>query len=112
MTVPREALCCVLKKYGVPPSMLSIVRSLHDGMSAEVTVNGQVAPEFEVSNGLRQGCVIAPTLFNLYFALVMEQWRSKVQGVWSGCHVQVWGEVGWRENKKTIEGQGDRAHVC
>ena len=76
-SVPHEALWCVLKKYGMPPSMLSILRSLHDSMSAEVTVNGQVAPEFEVCNGLRQGCVIVPTLFNLYFALVMEQWRSK-----------------------------------
>ena len=113
MFVPCEALWCVLKKYGAPLSMLSIVHSLHDGMLGEVTVNGQVAPEFEVCNGLRQGCVIAPTIFNLYFALVMEQWRSKCKEfAWSGCHVQVWGEVGWQENKKTIEGQGDRAHVC
>ena len=76
-SVPREALWCVLRKYGVPPSMLNVVRSLHDGMLAEVTVDGRVAPEFEVRNGLRQGCVIAPTLFNLYFALVVEQWRTK-----------------------------------
>lgn len=76
-SVPREALWRVLIKYGVPQSMLNVIRSLHDGMSAEVTVDGQVAPEFEVCNGLRQGCVIAPTLFNLYFALVMEQWRVK-----------------------------------
>ena len=76
-SVPREALWCVLKKYGVPQSMLNVVRSLHDGMLAEVNVGGQVTPEFEVCNGLRQGCVIAPTLFNLYFALVMEQWRTK-----------------------------------
>ena len=76
-SIPREALWCVLKKYGVPHSMLTVIRSLHDGMQAEVTVNGQVAPKFEVCNGLRQGCVIAPTLFNLYFTLVMEQWRGK-----------------------------------
>ena len=37
-------------------------------------MDGQTTPEFDVCNGLRQGCVIAPTLFNLYFALVMEQW--------------------------------------
>ena len=76
-SVPREALWRVLIKYGVPQSMLNVIRSLHDCMSAEVTVDGQVAPQFEVCNGLRQGCVIAPTLFNLYFALVMEQWRVK-----------------------------------
>ena len=45
-------------KYGVPPSMLSVIHSLHDGMKAEVTVDGQVAPDFEVSNGLRQLLVV------------------------------------------------------
>ena len=44
---------------------------------AEVTVDGQVAPEFEVRNGLRQGCVLAPTLFNLYFNMVIGQWRER-----------------------------------
>ena len=57
--------------------MLQVIRSLHDGMKAEVTVDGQVAPEFEVRNGLRQGCVLAPTLFNLYFNLVIRQWRER-----------------------------------
>ena len=56
-------------------TVCTVIRSLHDGVQAEVTVDGQVAPKFEVCNGLRQGCVIAPTLFNLYFTLVMEQWR-------------------------------------
>ena len=76
-SVPREAMWCVLKKYGIPSTMRSVICSFHDGMRAEVTVDGQTAPEFEVCNGFRQGCVIAPTLFILYFALVMEQWRVK-----------------------------------
>jgi len=52
-SVPREALWCVLRKYGIPSCMRSVTCSLHDGMRAEVTVGGQVAPEFEVCNGLR-----------------------------------------------------------
>ena len=59
-SIPQDALWRVLAKYGVPPSMLSVIHSLHDGMKAEVTVDGQVAPDFEVCNGLRQGCVIGP----------------------------------------------------
>ena len=42
-----------------------------------MTIDGQVSPEFEVCNGLRQGSVIAPTLFNLYFNLAIEQWRGQ-----------------------------------
>ena len=36
-------------------------------MQAEVLVDGQSSSQFVVHNGTRQGCVIAPTLFNLYF---------------------------------------------
>ena len=32
----------VLEKYGIPPTLLSIIRSLHDGMKAEVTVDGNL----------------------------------------------------------------------
>ena len=49
-----------LESYGILESMLRMIRSLHDGMKAEVTVDGQVVLEFEVCNGLRQGCVLAP----------------------------------------------------
>ena len=34
-SVPREALWNVLQKYGIPQSMINVIRSLHDGMQAE-----------------------------------------------------------------------------
>ena len=74
---PHAALWRFLAKNGVSPSMLSVICSLHDCMKAEVTLDGQVAPDFEVSNGLCQDCIIASTLFNLYFSLFIEQWRVK-----------------------------------
>ena len=76
-SVPREAFWCVLQKYDIPSTMRSDICSLDDGMQAEVMVDGKTALEFDVCNSLRQGCVIAPTLFNLYFVLVKEQWRVK-----------------------------------
>ena len=36
-SIPRQALWQVLRKYGVPPTMVSLLRSLHEGMKAEVT---------------------------------------------------------------------------
>ena len=35
--------------------------------------------ELSVGNGLRQGCTLAPTLFNLYACLVVERWSEKVK---------------------------------
>ena len=58
---------------------MKLIESLHDGMKAEVTVDGATTPLIEVNNGLRQGCTIAPSLFKMYFSLVFEEWRRKCQ---------------------------------
>ena len=75
-SIPHSTPWHVLEKYGIPSTLLSIIRSLHDGMKAEVTVDDNLTPDFEVCNGLRQGCVIATSLFNLYFKLVISQWKK------------------------------------
>ena len=79
-SVPREALWKVLVKYGIPLILVNIIRSLHDGMRAEVIANSSTTPEIKVTNGFRQGCTITPTLFNLCFNLVIEQWHKHL--VW------------------------------
>ena len=60
--------------------MLSIVRSFHEGMHAEVKVGSTTTESFEVRNGLRQGCTLAPTLFNIYFSAMVANWRSEYAG--------------------------------
>ena len=71
-SVPRAALWCALRKYGVPDVLIELMQSLHDGISATVTVGGGRSEPFFIQNGLRQGCTIAPTLFILYFGLVID----------------------------------------
>nr|VZI41708.1 unnamed protein product [Spirometra erinaceieuropaei] len=44
-----------------------MVRQLHDGMMARVTDNGAVSEAFAVTNGVKQGCELAPPLFSLMF---------------------------------------------
>ena len=80
-SVPREALWVALRKLGVPDVMVDIVKSFHSQMKAKVRVDGELLEEIEVENGLRQGCTMAPTLFNLYACVVSERWMDKVQGV-------------------------------
>ena len=67
----------MFEKYGVPPTLLSVVCSFHKGMRASVRVRGNISDSFEVHNGVRQGCTIAPVLFNLYFCAVFEDWRRQ-----------------------------------
>ena len=47
--VPRAALWHVL---GVPPALLSIVHSFHEGMKTSFQVKGNISDSFEVCNGV------------------------------------------------------------
>nr|VZI29243.1 unnamed protein product [Spirometra erinaceieuropaei] len=66
-TVNREGLWKIMQKFGCPERFTQMVRQLHDGMMARVTDNGAVSEAFAVTNGVKQGCVLAPTLFSLMF---------------------------------------------
>ena len=79
-SVPRAAMWRALEKLGIPKCIINIIRSYHDGMTARVRVNGELTEKFPVENGLRQGCTLAPTLFNLYACLLVEQWSERVEG--------------------------------
>jgi len=71
-SVDRELLWKVLARIGVPETMIAVIRQFHDGMRARVrTDDGEYSEWFEVKQGLRQGCVLSPLLFNVFFAAVL-----------------------------------------
>ncbi|BHF72569.1 hypothetical protein SprV_0401563600 [Sparganum proliferum] len=70
-TVNREGLWKIMQKFGCPERFIPVVRQLHDGMMARVTDNGAVSEAFAVTNGVKQGCVLAPTLFSLMFSVML-----------------------------------------
>ena len=88
-SVPRQVLWKVLEKYGVPTKMLNVVKCFYEGMHAEVRVGSTVTEMFEVQNGLRQGCNLAPTLFNIYFSAMVADWRNRSSGAWVSV-IQAW----------------------
>jgi hypothetical protein len=57
-----------MAKFGIPDKFIAIIRSFHEGMQASVSVEGEASNSFQVSNGVKQGCVLAPTLFSIMFS--------------------------------------------
>ena len=67
-----------LGKLGVPEDTIKFIRSFHQGMEVRIRLDGALLEEFSVENRLRQGCCMAPVLFNLYTYLVIECWQARV----------------------------------
>ena len=81
-TIDRNTLWKVLAKIGIPADMLSVICSFHEGMQASVSASGQNSATFTVTSGTKQGCVLAPVLFTLFFSVMLEYAFSDMnQGV-------------------------------
>ena len=62
----------VLARFGVPQNMISVIRQFHGGMQACVRLDDRVCSGwFAVEQGLRRGYVLAPLMFNIFFAAVI-----------------------------------------
>ena len=60
--VSRSCLWHHLLKYGYPEKFVSILQGFHESMQVQVLVDGETTSPFSVVHGVKQGCVLAPTL--------------------------------------------------
>ena len=55
----------------MPPKLLSMITSFHQDMNGTVQFDGSSSDPFPIKNGVKQGCVLAPTLFGIFFSLLL-----------------------------------------
>ena len=72
-TVGRTGLWQLLRKYGYPEKFTTVIEALHTGMMANVSVGGEVSESFGVTNGVKQDCVLAPTLFSIFLSAMLDE---------------------------------------
>ena len=78
--VEQTLLWTVLARFGVPQIMISVIRQFYDGMRACVRLDDRVCSRwFAVEQGLRQGCVLAPVLLNIFFAAVLNLASTRIK---------------------------------
>ena len=61
----------ILPKIGCPPKLQSMIESFHTNMKGTVQFNDSSSRPFDIRSGVKQGCVLAPTLFGIFFALLL-----------------------------------------
>ena len=84
-TVHRETLWKVLSKLGCPDRFVELIAALHTGMKGIVNLRGELSEPFNVLNGVKQGCVLAPTLFSIFLSQVLD---NAFPECYSGVRIQ------------------------
>ena len=69
--VSRDGLFQILPKIGCPSELQSMIESFHTNMKGMVQINSSSSRPFGIHSGVKQGCVLAPTLFGIFFALLL-----------------------------------------
>ena len=75
-TVCKKGLWEIMAKFSCPAKFITTVRQFHDGMQARVHDDGVYSESFPVTNGVKQGCVFAPTLFSMMFSAMLWERRG------------------------------------
>ena len=67
-TVPRDLLFKKLQRHGVNGRFFNIIKSIYTNDQACVKTGSQCTKPFDINQGVRQGCVLSPLLFNIFLA--------------------------------------------
>jgi len=61
--IHRPALWQILKQYGIPMKVITVIQKLYEESNSAVRIDGDTSAWFQVVTGVRQGCILSPLLF-------------------------------------------------
>ena len=70
-SVHRESLWAIMKAYGIPGKIITLVKALYDNFQCSVIEDGEVTEWFEIKTGVKQGCNMSGFLFLLVIDWIM-----------------------------------------
>ena len=70
-SVSREGLWEITRKFGCSDRFILMVRQFLEDMQARVFDDGESSAPFPVTNGVKQGFVLAPTFFSTMFSAML-----------------------------------------
>ena len=73
--VDHNQLWKILQKMGIPDHLICVLRNLYVGQEATVRTGHGTTDWFQIGKGVRQGCILSPSLFNFYAEYIMRNAR-------------------------------------
>ena len=60
-----------MRKYNISENLVHTIEQLYDKATSAVQMNGNIGKWFRTTIGVRQGCHVSPTLFNVFLERIM-----------------------------------------
>ena len=60
-----------MKKYIISTNLIPVIKNLYDKATSAIFFNSRIGDWFRTIAGVRQGCLLSPTLFNIFLERIM-----------------------------------------
>ena len=67
----HATLLATMKKCNISANLIRVINNLCDKATSAVLFNSSVGDWFRTTVGVRQGCLLSPTLFNVFLKVIM-----------------------------------------
>ena len=84
----HAALWANMKKHNISTNLIRVIKNLYDKATSAVLFNSSIGDWFRTTDGVRQGCLLSPTLFNLFLERIMTDALEDHEGT-----VSIWGRT-------------------
>ena len=71
LTVDHNKLWKILQEMGISDDLTCLLKNLNAAQEATVRTGHGTTDWFQIGKGVRQGCILSPSLFNLYSEYIM-----------------------------------------
>ena len=66
--IPRDILFERLKSKGITGKVFNLIKKIYMNEKCKIKVGGMLSDTFDANQGVRQGCILSPLLFNIFIS--------------------------------------------
>ena len=76
-TIPRDLLFEKLLKYGINRKFFNNIKTMYTNDNCCIKVGNKLTESFLANQGVKQGCILSPLLFNIFIADIVERFETE-----------------------------------
>ena len=65
------ALWATMKNYNISTNLIQVIKNLYNKATSAILFNCSIGDWFRTTVGVQQGCLLSPTLFNIFLERIM-----------------------------------------